>query len=398
MEVAPARAKRRARWPFALLAVALGAVLAALAVELTFRWLWVLPPAFAEFAQQGLYLQRADGSIGLRPGYRGQLTVAARTTSVAIDAFGMRSAGSAPGKPAPERWLMLGDSLVFGYGVAAEEALPAQLELAMAERGRQVAIGNAGVPGYGLQDAVAAMANLDRPFGASAFVLCGYLGNDALDDLRVDQTVASGLRFDGPMARLVVSSPRIRLALASRGWLWFETWIFTNHTASSPLLQQAPTAAELAALAGLPGEYPTFAAAQGGLFLDARDLEHRFAAGQPPVLPRLLANVVQALRRARELAAGRPLHFVVLPPRAMVEESLRQQRLRERGFAVDDFPRGLAQQRWLNAAAEAGVQAFDATPVLAAAGNPAALYVDDGHLSVAGAAAVAAALAQVLTR
>lgn len=399
----PAKPRRRLRWLFALLALAVGAALAVAVVEGAFRWCWTLPPAFAEFAQQGLYRQRADGSIALQPGYRGSLTVAGRTTEVYVDALGLRSAApgaaaASPGDAAMQRWLMLGDSLVFGYGVAADEALPAQFARALAAAGRQVVVGNAGVPGYGLRDAVAAMANLDAAFGANAVVLCGYLGNDALDDLRVDQAVASGLRFDGPMARLVQSSPRIRLALASRAWLWLETWIFTNHTAWSPLLQQAPTAAELVALAGLPGEYPTFAAAQGGLFLDVADLQHRFQAEAPPVLPRLLANVEAALGKARALAAGRPLYFVVLPPRALVEEPLRQQRLRERGFAVEDFPRGLAQQRWLAAAAAAGVPALDATPVLAGSGDAAAWFVDDGHLSAAGAAKVAAALAEFVGR
>lgn len=387
---------RRRRWAAALVALGFGLALAALAIEFGFRWFWTLPPSLAEFAQQGLYQQRPDGSIGLSPGYRGELTVAGRRTTVAIDSLGLRGPEPPPPTPGIRRWLMLGDSLVFGYGVDVEDSLPQRLQAALLLQGQHAVVGNAGVPGFGVRDAVAAMAALDGPFRADGFVLCSYLGNDALDDLRVDQTVASGLRFDGPMARLVRDSARFRWALRSRAWLWFETWIFTNQPSASPLLQQAPSAAELAALTGLPGSYPVFAGAQGGSFLDVADAQHAFAPDAGPVVPRLLANLSAALQRAVAQANGRPLWFVVLPPRSLVEEPLRQQRLAERGLGPpEQFPRGTAQTRWLAVAQELGIPAFDATAVLAApSAEP--LFVDEGHLSGVGAARVAAALAPLL--
>lgn len=391
--------RRRRRLLFALSALVVGCGLAACLVELAFRWFWTLPSALADFAQQGLYQERADGTIGLTPGYRGQLTVSGRTTTVAIDALGMRGPDGAERKPGVQRWLMLGDSLVFGYGVEVEDSLPQKLQGALQREGVEAVVGNAGVPGYGVRDAVAAMASHDRAFGADGFVLCSFLGNDALDDLRVDQAVASGLRFDGPMARLVRSSPRFRWALRSRAMLWFETWIFINHPTYSPLLQQAPTAAELQALAGLPGAYPVFTAAQSGLFLDAADLQHAFVPDVAPVLPRLLASLRQELLRAREVAAGRPLVFVVLPPRVMVDEELRQRRLAADGLQpASAFPRGTAQARWIAVAQELGLKALDATPRLAAAPAQPSPYVDEGHLSGAGADIVVEGLVPLLRR
>jgi lysophospholipase L1-like esterase len=82
-----------------------------------------------------------------------------------------------------------------------------------------------------------------------------------------------------------------------------------------------------------------------------------------------------------------------------VSEDRRVARLRECGIDPASTERGLAQKRWLETAKAAGVAALDATPILAAAPDPAALFLSDGgHLSVAGHEAVAAWLAQELAR
>lgn len=385
---------RRRRWPFVLLALGFGLCLALLAGELAVRVLWQLPPAFAEFEQQGLYQQRADGSIGLVPGYRGALTVAGRRTEVEVDSLGLRGSDLGAKAVGERRLLCAGDSVVFGYGVAAAETLPAQLGPALAAVGRPTTVGNAGVPGFGCRDVAAALGSLVPSFGADGAVFASFLGNDALDDLRTEQLVCAGLRFDGPMAVLMRNSWRMRLALHARAALWFETWVFNNRPAWSPLLQLVPNAADLAAGAGLPGAYPEFAPARGGLFLDAADV-HEFAPGQGPVLPRLAANVTAALQTARRVVPNGKLWFLVLPSRAHVDEGLRQERLRGLGFAPEQFVRGTAQRRWLAAAAAAGVPAVDATPWLED-GPSAQWFVDEGHLSPAGAARIAERLAQWL--
>lgn len=52
-----------------------------------------------------------------------------------------------PAAPAQPRIAMLGDSLTAGYGLPAEDALPVQLQAALAAQGAQVTILNAGVSG-----------------------------------------------------------------------------------------------------------------------------------------------------------------------------------------------------------------------------------------------------------
>jgi lysophospholipase L1-like esterase len=388
--------RRRRRW-FLPFAVVLVLAVIALGTELAFRLFWRMPPVFAEFEQAGLYVQTADGTIGFAPGYRGTLAVGGMRTEVAINTLGMRGAEIGSKQPGERRVLVVGDSLVFGYGVQAGEALPQRLQESLASNGVAVTAGNGGMPGIGTRDAAARMQQLDAPFGPDAFVFCCYLGNDAVDDLRIDRAVCGGLRFDGPMARLSQSSWRMQLAVRSRAMLWFEAWVFTNHPTSSPLLQMAPSAEELASMAGLPGDYPAFAGTYAGLFLDVADVATTWKQGAPPVLPRVLGNVRASLQRAKAIAGARPLLFVLLPTRWQLADELWTRQLKQMDFHPASFRRGAAQRRFAGVAQELGIPAFDATPVLAAERDQAGLFVDDGgHFSGRGNEVVAKSLAAQL--
>jgi acyl-CoA thioesterase-1 len=80
----------------------------------------------------------------------------------------------------------LGDSLTAGYGVAQDQAFPAQLEAALKARGREVVVINAGVSG---DTTAAALARLDwaLPEDASA-VIIELGGNDALQGIPPEGT------------------------------------------------------------------------------------------------------------------------------------------------------------------------------------------------------------------
>jgi acyl-CoA thioesterase-1 len=106
------------------------------------------------------------------------------------------AAAQAPGKDAPLRIVVLGDSLAAGFQLKASEAFPAQLERALKARGHRVEIINAGVSG----DTTA--AGLERlpwsvPDGTHAVIV--ELGaNDALRGLdpaeakaNLDEIIAS---------------------------------------------------------------------------------------------------------------------------------------------------------------------------------------------------------------
>lgn len=391
MSAAGAAPRRRRRGPFVVTALLLGLVLALVLVELAFRLCWTLPPWFAELQQAGMYVATADGDIALQPGYRGTLKVDTET-KVAINSLGMRGPELPPARDGERRLLVLGDSMVWGYGVEAEQALPARLAAAMAAQLPGVVVGNGGVPGYGSKHVAQHLPRLDRAFGADAFLVCVCLGNDAMDDLQPERTVFAGLMLQGPWARLVAASWRGRLAYRSRAALWFESWLFQNHPQSSLLTVVPPDAAESERLFGVPIDR-----AFAGLFLDVVDKNTSWQQGAPPVVPRLLATLRSSLLAMQLAADGRPLVLLLLPTSWQVLPDRWHAKLRELGFDPAGFERGTWQRRCREVADELGIPMFDATPILEVTADPLAQFVSDGaHYSAAGHEALAQWLASAL--
>lgn len=382
------------RWRRPLLALACGAGLAVVLLELAFRLCWSLPPWFAEFQQAGMYVDAGHGHVALRPGYRGTLAVEGRTTTVAISSAGLRGPEIRDKEPGERRVLVVGDSLVWGYGVEVDEALPARLEAALRDTGCGSAVAlNAGVPGYGSKHMAAHLDRLWRPLDADVAVVCGYLGNDAMDDVIPERTVYAGLMLQGAWARLVRDSLRARLMYRSRAWLWFEAFLHTHRPEWSLARQLTFLPEEADPFAGFPPPQQAIM----GLFLDVADEQTCWQPGAPPVVPRLLDLLRASLASCRRTVGDRPLVFVVLPTRWQVVEGEWRERLAGFGFAPERFERGRAQQRWLEVAQELGIAAFDATPVLAADPDPASLFLQDaGHFSVRGNEVVARWLASLL--
>lgn len=391
MTAAVARPQRR-RHPAFKLTVALLGVCAALALaEAAFRVFWTLPPWFAEFQQAGMYVGTADGDVALLPGYRGTLQVDT-LTHVAINSLGMRGPEPGAKRDDERRLLVLGDSMVWGYGVEAEQTFPAHLQERLREAGAPTTVGNAGVPGYGERHIALQMARLDEPFGADAFVVCAYLGNDALDDAQPERTVFAGLSLQGPWARLVHDSWRARLMYRSRLWLWVESWLHDNHEDLSLVRQLTFSPEQAARAAGF-----TMDKLFAGLFFDVIDEKTQWDEKIPPVVPRHLAMLRTSLDAMRRTAGQRPLVFVLLPTSYQVIEDKRVAELGKRGFDPAKFERGLAQKRWLRVAKEAGMHTLDATPILAAEPDPAGLFISDGgHFNARGHEVIAAWLAQEL--
>ena len=115
--------RKRRRWSFVITALMIGLIVSLLLVELGFRLLWQLPPQFAEFGQAGLYTAAEDGTPMLQPGYRGTLQIGGDGPNVvAINRLGLRGPEIGDKQPAEQRVLIVGDSLVFGYGVEGDQA------------------------------------------------------------------------------------------------------------------------------------------------------------------------------------------------------------------------------------------------------------------------------------
>jgi acyl-CoA thioesterase-1 len=86
----------------------------------------------------------------------------------------------------PLRLLVLGDSLVAGYGLAVEDAFPEQLEISLREAGYNVKVINAGVSG---DTSAGGLSRLDWTLNDNPQMVIVELGaNDALRGLPVEQT------------------------------------------------------------------------------------------------------------------------------------------------------------------------------------------------------------------
>jgi len=98
-----------------------------------------------------------------------------------------QTGGSAPPAPAgPIRLLVLGDSLAAGYGLAANEAFPAQLERALRAKGHNVNVINAGVSG---DTSAGGRARLDWSLADNPHAVIVELGaNDGLRGLEPAST------------------------------------------------------------------------------------------------------------------------------------------------------------------------------------------------------------------
>ncbi|HBP17968.1 MAG TPA: hypothetical protein DEA08_09260 [Planctomycetes bacterium] len=181
-ESAPSPSLQRARLRrlFACGALLLGALVAALVAEVGLRVAKVDVPARRHFAP-GIY--RADETLAwaLLPDYQGvhrEYEFDARTST---NAAGFRDRPwDAARRGARWRVLCLGDSCTFGRGVHDGEDYPSQLEPLLAERLGEVAVFNAGVPGYDSvqEDLVHAIL---QPELRPQVVIVGWLPNDEIE-------------------------------------------------------------------------------------------------------------------------------------------------------------------------------------------------------------------------
>jgi len=386
--------RRRRKWLFAAIAISLSLTVALGAIEILLRVAWSPPALMAEFQQKGLYQELPDGSAGLTPGYRGtfQLTPDEPVTTIAIDSLGLRGAEPGDRRAGERRLLVVGDSLVFGYGVDQPETFCAVLQTLVRDSGKDLTVGNGGVSGFNTFESAQRIANLRPTFGPDAVLLCVFLGNDSRENRNRDVAIVGGLRFAGPFARMMRTSARARWMARSRLCLWLEGWLFVNKgdwSLAADYLAAVPNDA----MAGFPDDLRQGA----GLFLDVIDETTAWPPGAPPVVPRAMADFRAGLERAKAAANGLPLHVVVLPTWSHCTAADHDAELRRLGFDPSSFRRGALQQRLLALCRELGLPALDATPWLEAAGDTRASYLSDkGHLSARGNRIVAENLAREL--
>jgi acyl-CoA thioesterase-1 len=201
----------------------------------------------------------------------------------------MLTAGSAPAADRPVRIVVLGDSLSAGFGLAAQDALPAKLERALKAKGLAVAIENAGVSG---DTASGGLGRLDWSVGEGVDAVIVELGaNDSLRGLDPKLTRAA---LDGIIRRL----KERRIAVLLAGMLAPRNYGPDYVKAFDPIYPELAAAHDvilypfiLEGVAGIPA-------------LNQGDGMHPTAAGVDVMVKGMLPKVEELIARVRTAKGG----------------------------------------------------------------------------------------------
>lgn len=243
-----------------------------------------------------------------------------------------------------ERWLLLGDSLVYGQGVADEHTLGALLEEEATRRGRTIEAVNGGLRAYATHQEVALLEELGDTIQPDGVLLCWYW-ND-ISERDIEETFLR-LQKSGPVV--------FDTGAPMEGLVWWR-WQGTQVLRASALLMEAHDRWKL----------------------------RRASPPDPAMVEDAFVRLSLYLDRAKAWCDERAVafHFVVLPEAALA--------------ARGDHPAANLQTRALELAASKGISAWDLTPDLVATTDqlgrlPVLVY--DGHYDEAGNRALAQALA-----
>jgi lysophospholipase L1-like esterase len=193
-----------------LLLVATSLVISVVVAELAVS---LVRPQEAMTVERGLYEPDPPRRYRLRPGYRGRITNHVEFAhQVVINGHGMR--GPEP-TAAATRVLALGDSFTFGVGAKDEETYPARLQVHLRAAGVDAVVWNAGVPGFGVPDAVAWYERWGVPLKPNVVVIAPFLANDLQDAMPGAQTRV----VDGELVTGEGSG-------GARRWLYYHSHLF----------------------------------------------------------------------------------------------------------------------------------------------------------------------------
>ncbi len=350
-----------------LLLVMVSASVGLLLAEALLRW---LAPAYLVVGDR---FYQADPELGftLAPDFSGTLRgVGEFAVAVRTDNRGLRGASST----ASGRGLLgLGDSYAFGWGVEEGEAY---LSLLAARRG--LAPSNAGVPGYGVCQAVDRGLPLAAALAPRLILLTVFAGNDETDELR-------------NRAAFRVVDGRLGEGSVAAGW-----WpAFRRRVNDSSHLvrtvRRSPLTQHLVRRLGLAGSRRNRM---------VESLMVGFRRQEPLSIAVADDRLRGCVERLRDVAAGErsELAVILLPASLEMVPSRLSRALAAIGEPAERFDTGLPRRRLATLLAATGVQVIDVTPALAAAASRGerTFYDFDGHLTPAGHRSVAAAVETAL--
>jgi hypothetical protein len=143
----------------------------------------------------------------------------AQCQELVVNDLGLRGTVPPPPPPGTRRVALVGDSYVFGSGVAEEEALPAAIERLLAGLQPPVQVVNAGIPGVNGGSFAAVIAHVRHHFAPD---LIAVLLKD--DDLDATDKFTRWARFRNSFAYRLLAALNLELAweTARQAWrAWF---------------------------------------------------------------------------------------------------------------------------------------------------------------------------------
>jgi lysophospholipase L1-like esterase len=313
-----------------------------------------------------LYLATAiaDLPYRLRPG----ITARSSDVPVRVNALGLRGpeVAAAPA-PGTRRLLVLGDSVVFGEGLAEEDTFPRLLERALAEAGAApTEVLNGAAPGYNTEAELAYLREVGLALAPDELVL----GVSLNDFGPTPALTPSGFLTVDPKARDRAPWPSnhsefyvlLRWTITyARGGHWYQRVVRAG---------PAPPAA------------PAPPADAGAAFDRAIAVMHKRFYARPT--GEGWERVQRALAGFRDLtrARGLPLTLIIFPERDQVE---------------DATPNLDPQRQWLALCTSLELRCLDLHPAFAAA-RDGSLFADTQHPNAAGLRIAAGAVADFVTR
>jgi len=302
-----------------LLAVSLAAVLAA--AEAGLRALFPQPLLeTTRAADAGGPLTRRDAELGwtLKSDVAWPVGSAPWEDGLSTNAAGFRDAPHAEAKaPGAYRIAVLGDSFVFGSGVAQDAILTRRLA---AHLGPGFEVVNLGVPGYGTDQELLTLRRWGRKL-APDLVLVGFFWNDLMENVSDRIYGLPKPRFTLEGGRLVPHPPagfsapstfaRLDASLASRSHLWS---LLRNGLSSAGRIV--------------------------GSSSEERPVSIDFSLKSPPASREAefaLAFALLGAVRDEAAALGAPLGVFSVPPRFLVEGAVGARLLKVYGLPEDAF-------------------------------------------------------------
>jgi hypothetical protein len=124
---------------------------------------------------------------------------------VRVNSLGLRGPEPAPPQPGERRVLLVGDSLIYGQGVAEEQTVSAHLARLGEATGEAWSVFNGGLRAYATHQELALLADLGPELAPTDVVLCWYW-ND-FDERDLERTYEK-LEGSGPIAFDLGEAPR----------------------------------------------------------------------------------------------------------------------------------------------------------------------------------------------